>query len=437
MSITKTKLSALLLLIFCLCNGAFAEPVELQLRNGELWQGETGSKISITFEKRGTVTKIEGTISRNSATFIVVSTLSGDNVIFVSNIISISTIEQGTSSTDKLVEKPQDEETIPNRDQQATSPKPTTTIATIGTLPKGVFLLPLDGGVGGVIRSTEIRQIAEHADEFGPGQIIVLDINSPGGSVLTGIQMRDLLFDIRKRHRVIAWDNMAISGGAFLSFCCDEIYFRSSANFGSITMWSGNFQAAAEPQMLRWIQELEGVLAKTSRTPLFAGPMVKVDRKLSYDKDSDTGEITYYDNLDGEVVLSNGTTDPVLSVWASQAYECGLSDGTADTTEQLAALLDLDEWVEIDDYGRKLAAEWEKTLKRAEEEVPNLFRKFAGGVDGPRIMQQIKAGEELISWGRRLGESAMSQGLGDGFMGSPNRIEAIKRQIEELKRNLR
>ncbi|MBT4584974.1 MAG: hypothetical protein HOC93_07840 [Phycisphaerae bacterium] len=419
-------ISAFLLVV----SSVFAEPVELTLKDGTVWNGETGEQISLVIHKGRNKSTVEGTLSRNAGQFIVVTTDTRDQVIFISDIDSIST----ESTTNTNVE---DVDTANSEEPAESTPKPTKKVKPkVGKLSKGVFLLPLDGGVGEIIRSTEIREIAEHADTYGPGQIIILDINSPGGSVLTGVQMRDLLYDIRKRHRVIAWVDRATSGGAFLSFCCDEIYFRRSSNFGSITMWSGNFQGAAEPEMQAWITQLESVLAKSSRTPLFAAPMVVFAAQLSYDIDEETGKITYYDTTEGEFILSDGESVEVLSITADQAEHCGLSDGTADTFDELAILLDLDEWNEVDEEGRKLASNWKMNLERAGIEINELFGEFNGNVEaqsnGERIMKQIKAGKKLLSWANKLGESAMNFGLDDGFLGGPDRVAAIKRQIKEL-----
>lgn len=418
--------------IFLFSLSAFSEPVELTLQDGTVWVGNTGETITLVEKKGRKKLTVEGILKRYTGQFIVVTTDSRDTVVFITDIDSIETASAASSTTDHGAEA-SEETTISDDAPLEASPKET---VNRGELQKGVFLLPLDGGVGEVIRSTEIREIAEHADTYGPGQIIVLDINSPGGSVLTGVQMRDLLYDIRKRHRVVAWVDRATSGGAFLSFCCDEIYFRRSSNFGSITMWSGNFQGAEEPEMNAWIRQLEGVLAKTSRTPLFAAPMVVFAAPLSYDIDQTTGKITYYDNTDGEFVLSDGESVEVLSVTADQALHSGLSDGTADTEQELAVLLDLDQWHEIDDKGRKLAKNWKLTLEKAGLEVPELFSQLSGNVEarsnGERIMKQIKAGRALLTWAKKLGESAMNFGLDDGFLGGPDRVAAIKRQIKEL-----
>lgn len=429
----KTKIFLTFLCTCIISLSVFADSVTITLKDGTVWQGETGQQISLIQKKGRKKVTVEGALSRDAGTFIIVTTVLRDEIIYVRDIESIETHSVSPEESVEIAENITAE--ITSLDQ-IEKPKPK-----VGKLQKGVFLLPLDGGVGEVIRSTEIRKLAEHADEFGPGQIIVLDINSPGGSVLTGVQMRDLLFDIRKRHRVVAWVNRATSGGAFLAFCCDEIYFRRSSNFGSITMWSGNFQGADEPEMNAWITQLEGVLAKSSRTPLFAAPMVVFEAQLSFDIDEETGEITYFNHADGDNILSDGESVEVLSITAAQAEKCGLSDGTADNEEELALLLDLDGWHVIDGYGIELAKDWGKTLEKANEEVPELYRQFQGDVEArsaaERINKQLKAGKALLSWAKKLGESAMNFGLDDGFLGQPSRIDAIKRQIKELEHSRR
>ena len=410
---------------------SFADQVELALSDGTVWRGDTGQQIALVEKKGRKKTTIEGTLVRNAGQYLIVMVDSENKIVFITDIVSIST-PQTTDDAPTASEN----DSVPD-DTESNSNEPVAKSKTkYGKLPHGVFLLPLDGGVGEIIRSTEIQEIAEHADTYGPGQIIILDINSPGGSVLTGIQMRDLLYDIRKRHRVIAWVDRATSGGAFLAFCCDEIYFRRSSNFGSITMWSGNFQGAAEPEMSAWITQIEGVLAKSSRTPLFAAPMVVFAAQLTYDIDEETGKITYYDNLTGEFVLSDGQSVEVLSITAEQADHCGLSDGTADTLEELAALLDLDAWNEIDDKGRKLAKNWKALSEQATEEITRLFEEFNGNVEartnGERIMKQIQAGKSLLTWANRVGESAMNYGLAPYPLAGTERVDAIKRQIKEL-----
>ena len=178
--------------------------------------------------------------------------------------------------------------------------------------------------------------------------------------------------------------------------------------------------------------ELEGVLAKTSHTPLVAGCMVKVKENFSYDKDPETGKITYYADDSGEVVLSKSGRN--LTLGAQEALDAGLCDGIADTSEELAKLLDLEKWVEIDTYGVDIAEKWWATLETFEEEFPELQNQFNGDVTGKterqRLNNQIKAGKDMLRWAKKLGETAEMLGL------SEQNIDRIERGILDIKRQL-
>jgi len=120
-----------------------------------------------------------------------------------------------------------------------------------------------------------------------------------------------------------------------------------------------------------------------------------------------------------------------LTLGSQEALDSGLCDGIADTGEELAAHLDLEEWIEIDSYGRDIAEEWWATLAEFEQVGNELRAELGGNVSGDspreRIGNQIKAGEELIRWSKKLGETGIMMGL------SQENISGIKRMIEDLK----
>jgi hypothetical protein len=315
--------------------------------------------------------------------------------------------------------------------EKQTEVKKTVELAPEGDLPKGVFVLPLHDQVGTYFRPTEINQLVDHIDEkYGPGQIIILDIDSGGGSVRVWSDIRDSIFNARDRHRFIAWIQSAGSGAAATAFLCDEIYYRSDGNVGSITMYSGNIEnVAPDWKLYGWITELQGVLAKTSHTPAVAGCMVKNREQFSYSIDPETGVISYFYDSSGDEVLS--TSGENLMLAPKEALKAGLSDGTADNGEELAALLDLDEWIEYDTFGRDIAAKWKKTLDEWGDVKNDLYLKFTGEIlegktEKQVITNQIKAGTELLKWAKKLGETAKWEGL------TEERIIMIKTEIENL-----
>ena len=253
----------------------FSAPVSITLENGNVWTGELDQTVTVTVLEKGKEVTVEGTITRATIDYIILN----GNLVMVSDIVSIS---GGTEAPDAT--KTNAEETKGDADKEEPGVNNSVVHATEGDLPTGVFVLPLYEMVGTYFRPHEINQLIDHVDEnYGPGQIIILDIKSGGGSVKVWSDIRDTVFNARDRHRFIAWIQSAGSGAAATAFLCDEIYYRSTGYVGSITMYSGSIEnVAPDWQLYGWIKELQGVLAKTSHTPAVAGCMVKSREQFSY-----------------------------------------------------------------------------------------------------------------------------------------------------------
>jgi len=416
-------ITRLLICFTCLlCSIAYADDVELRLENGSTWVGVIGQIVTVEYKNYDELKKYEGELTRATNSYIMVA----DEVLFIDKIVSISSDDVPEQPTDA---SKGDETDSQHGDADITTEKKVHTPE--GELPQGVFVLPLEKMVGTYFRPTEITRLIDHVDEkYGPGQIIIFEIHSGGGSVKKWSEIRDVIFEARDRHRFIAWIDHAISGAAATGFLCDEIYYRTQGELGSITMYSGHIDnVSPDWQLHGWIKELEAVLAQTSHTPLVAGCMVKVDLNFSYDIDPETGVITYYDHEFGDNVLSKSGRN--LTLGAQEALDSGLCDGIADTFEELAALLNLEEWIEIDQFGREIAEEWWDTLDEFEKVGNDLRGELQGNVTGDtpkqRISNQIRAGEKLLNWAKKLGETAEMMGM------SPDAIDQIKRAIENLK----
>jgi hypothetical protein len=157
--------------------------------------------------------------------------------------------------------------------------------------------------------------------------------------------------------------------------------------------------------------------------------MIHAPMMVSYDKDPDTGEVTFYNDLSGEYVLSDEESNLVFN--ASLALHCGFSDGTADTEEELAKLLDLPEWNEKSDYGRKISQEWLDTCEKAQNEVRRLWAqlgyKGSGSGDPVEMMGiRIKILEKVIRWQERAPEC----------VGGVPPKEQLEREIKDLRKQL-
>ena len=204
-----------------------------------------------------------------------------------------------------------------------------------------VVLVDLSGGLGETAFASAVTEAGQMADADGPGQTIVLEIDSSGGLVSEIFKFVDAIRAVRERHRVVAWVRQAISGAAVTSMQCNEIYFRSMGALGAATMIRGPVSADSET-LDKIFGEMGDTIEKNGRPRSVFEAMVKAKAVLTYTKDPATGKSIFHDKitgLPGEVVLSDEKDK--LTFNASNALDCGFSKGTADSLEQLAPLLGL------------------------------------------------------------------------------------------------
>jgi hypothetical protein len=297
---------------------------------------------------------------------------------------------------------------------------------------KGVFVLPFVGGVGATARAYEIEQMGKEADKWGPGQIIVLDIDSPGGLVTEIFKIVEAIRAVRERHRMVAWVKEAISAAAVTSMQFDEIYFRTMGANGAAMMISGRDSVYGE-QLDKFRDELGDIVEKNGRPRSVFLAMVLSKDVLTYTKDPVTGKPTFHDKitgLPGEVVLSDDKDN--LTFNASNALDSGFSKGTADTGAELAPFLGLTEWYEISDYGVKMAAAWKKLYEECEKDFELQQQRMnipraGGAVD--EITVQIQILEKILAWNKRCKPCI------EGKIG-PQGVESIEKQLKDLRKQL-
>ncbi|MHC4082982.1 MAG: hypothetical protein ACYSU2_16850, partial [Planctomycetota bacterium] len=140
--------------------------------------------------------------------------------------------------------------------------------------------------------------------------------------------------------------------------------------------------------------------------------------------------VTFYNDLSGEVILSDAEHNLVFN--ASLALDCGFSDGTADTEEDLAKLLDLPAWHEKTDFGREISEKWVDMVEMAQRECRRLNAQLTylgtGSGDQVEIIgKRIKIFEKMIQWQDRAPNAVRG-------MVPPK--EQLKREIKDLRKQL-
>ena len=374
-------------------SSAFA--VDVKLKNGATWKGDAGARVKVTYTINGKEYSAEGAFLKSTAAGIEIEVEENGRKtrrpISIWDLKKMETVSGGSTPAAAPGSAPA---TAPKSGEAAGSGA--SAAASTAKIPS-IFVLPWEGTVGIGARHDEIEMIAKEADKLGDGQIIVLQVNSPGGLVIEGDKINELLTELKKRHRVIAWIKKAISAAAFTSLHCDEIYFMRVGALGSITMFSGQ-TAISGRELDAWLKKLGEVCELGGRPAVVGQAMVTNPILCSYDRD-ENGNITWYTTLEGEFDLSDEKENLTLN--AENALHCKFSDGTADTVEELATLLQLKEWKEASDVGRKIHENWQRTLKECAEVKPKLMNDYqnpAGLEMEDRMANQIRAIKEILKW---------------------------------------
>ena len=421
-----------LISILALATLAFAgQAVEIKLKDGSRWRGEVGSVVQMSYLQQSVQVPLEGKLIKVEPLYIVVEgTVAGSTrqvTVFRSDIVSMKTLSEAAGG-----ETPQASAETPKTSGEANVPQKSQASKADPTQP-GVFVLPMEGMVGMTFRHEEVEKLNEYLDKkYPPGQIVILLINSDGGSSPETTKIGTAIQQMRKKHRVIAWINKAISAGCHTAMYCNEIYFMTQGTCGGVTTWNmGTGQAARGEVLEKILAEFVKVAEENGYSKYVALAMKLNQYMCSYDKDPVTGEVTFYGDLSGQYILSDDKSN--LCFNASTALHCGFSDGTADTPEELAKLLNLPKWNEVDDYGRKIAKEWQRTCELAQQEIPLALARYGyknrGSGDAVVVLgTQVQIIEELIGWWNRCYNVCAMSGL-------PPK-EELERELAELKKQL-
>ncbi len=396
------------------------EPIEIHLPDGSIWRSARDAPIEVVFEENGVLQRLVGRFKSVERRYVVLTTTvagaSADKVIFLADMRGISAASRvlGDANQRRL-----------DTGEANANIDPETSLPT-----RGVFVLPLFGEVGLTFRWQEVEEIGRHADRWGDGQIIVLHINSPGGSVPEAERISEALIDLKRRHRVIAWVEEAISGGAFVALHCEEIYFMSTGTLGAITQWNPATERAVPPEIqTAWAERCAALATRHGNhhaVPVMA--MVQSQRVASYDRDPVTGRITWYASPSGAHMLSPAGENLVLN--ASNAVHCGLARGIANSTDDLAARLDLERWHELSDHGRRIADRWRQTMANADTQITRLLVEFgtSAPADPDRVSglrRQLAAVRALIGWWNRAPNACANRGVRP-----KEQLERIERELQ-------
>jgi membrane-bound serine protease (ClpP class) len=193
--------------------------------------------------------------------------------------------------------------------------------------------------------------------------LIIFEIDSPGGELFSSIHISDAIADLAKRKvRTVAYiPKRAISGAAIVATGCDEIYLHGDAVIGDAgviteTARGGQFEFAPQKVMEPLERHLENMAAIKHRPAALLLAMMHKDLCVFTVTNRDTGMISYMSEeeihnsngewIKGEAVPESGR-DQLLTVNGRRAHELHLAETPVRDFDELQARLGIPHEVKV------------------------------------------------------------------------------------------
>ncbi|MBY0312460.1 MAG: hypothetical protein K2W85_10345 [Phycisphaerales bacterium] len=266
-------------------------------------------------------------------------------------------------------------------------------------------------------------------------EIVVIRINSGGGLSLEMPKFQDLFeYEYKPNFRTVGWVESAISAAAMSPWTIEEYYFFTRGNMGACTEFSGRLNASKGMRLESVLAQMEKASIKGKKDFRIMRSM-QIQEPLSVDFDKATGEVIWRQDENGELVLNR--KDEVFTINASQAVKTKFAKGIADTREELAKAMDLQEveWVapEASAMIDKSLRENDATSKRFNE----IATKYQEAVQLAASLQDKERRGQMIAQARRfLNELKTAVGRNPNFPLMYGTDDEWFAEQEELLRNL-
>ncbi|MBY0262859.1 MAG: hypothetical protein K2Q20_10975 [Phycisphaerales bacterium] len=265
--------------------------------------------------------------------------------------------------------------------------------------------------------------------------VVVVRVNSGGGYGLEVPKFNQLFEkEYKPNFRTVAWIESAISAAAMSPWVIEEMYFMEKGNIGACTGWSGALVAVKGVGLEISLADMEVASKLGKKDPKIMRAM-QIMAPLSYDIDA-SGNVVWRQDALGKTVLN--LPDRVYTMTASEAVASGFGRGIANTKEDLARAMGLQEveWV-----GQDISKAIDDNIRendRIEKRNGESFARYQtamglaqGLQDKQRRGQQISIARRALEEIRRFVRTNPNFMFHFGVNLSPEWFQA---QEEELKR---
>lgn len=198
-----------------------------------------------------------------------------------------------------------------------------------------------------------LKRRFEHALRDG-AEIIVLDIDSPGGYLSTTLDLVRMVEEAVDVHTVAFISREAISGAAILALATDQIVMLPRARIGDAGMIvmgeDSAFRYAPEKARSLLAQQLRDLAERRGRPASLAEAMVDKDLVISKATHREDGTVRYFSNREWDsmedadqwergLVVREAPGNTFFTANGERAVELRVAEALVDRPEQLAAAI--------------------------------------------------------------------------------------------------
>lgn len=230
------------------------------------------------------------------------------------------------------------------------------------------YRIPLRGTVGRTFVASILEKALDDAATRSP-TVVVLEIDSSGGSIAEVPGLIDIITRHNKSLRIVVCVKSAMSAAAITALCVEDIYMQKGATIGAAVAFkltpAGTPANINEKMQSAWRARCRSAAEMGKHSPLLADGM------------TDSSTSIYLRTTDGRPSLSSKPEpgsqrfkEPgkVLAMTASEAVRCGLARGEVADFDDLGKVMGFTKWTECKGTGEAWVEWLEKRLEVGSKE---------------------------------------------------------------------
>lgn len=286
----------------------------------------------------------------------------------------------------------------------------------------GFAIVPIHGPIGFDPNCEEYVSVAGVKKSISEAMsstpdLLILDIDSPGGSVQEMSKIVDEITSIDCR--VIAWVHDGLSAAAVIAMACPEIILSPSGRIGAAVPYSVGPEGTPELIEEKFQSAIRAEFRRAAQSgghseSLVLG-MMDADIQLVLVKENGSKSVRLLsESPDGTLIKEKGR---ILTLTGNEAVDCGLALGVASSLNDIRVILGIDAWHETTSRSRfisqNVARSEQRDYQRAKElEETRLQRQLLLERYGPEldaIVADIESGRISIAANERALHDLWSQ----------------------------